>query len=462
MAHRFPIVSNPEDPECPICCESYKDHQASRLPCLHVFGSRCIQQWLLESNTCPVCREPALIGPHADRNRTSPPPRPPASELIRRYTQGPLLSALRSTITYRQQEETSSRQSTRENFARPPPGYRSPGRITIREGMIPLRSNQYRPGMHNGRRQFFPASEYRELMNVDLSLWTTSALERLQARIFREKENSESAISQEDLDKLHRRVRRAAYGNWHENFEEDDTFPNYQEFLTVPPGIRRPTPRGPMSASELSDSEYRWIFGHERDHHASSRVVGNGSSSPPARQSRVSLHLTTTNIGSSSYSTREAEPNIPVTEGNRLSRHHHSAGQADHEHSRGYTPDSERTIVGGIYNTSQNPSRSSSNHHDGHRPVTRSLTRQGDAATTRSSPHASPFRNYESHSGTTHPSHASSRSNAPRLTRSTLQAIPEESSVHDRSSRRRNAADNSRGSLSSLEGLHISRSNTRR
>ena len=43
---------------CCICYDSYEEssgHDAVRLNCLHAFGRKCIIQWALESNICPVC-----------------------------------------------------------------------------------------------------------------------------------------------------------------------------------------------------------------------------------------------------------------------------------------------------------------------------------------------------------------------------------------------------------------------
>ena len=43
---------------CSICYDSYEEssgHDAVRLNCQHAFGRKCIIQWALESNICPVC-----------------------------------------------------------------------------------------------------------------------------------------------------------------------------------------------------------------------------------------------------------------------------------------------------------------------------------------------------------------------------------------------------------------------
>ena len=44
--------------DCPICFDTIHEHEACALPCMHAFHSRCIDPWLYEHNTCPVCRHP--------------------------------------------------------------------------------------------------------------------------------------------------------------------------------------------------------------------------------------------------------------------------------------------------------------------------------------------------------------------------------------------------------------------
>lgn len=43
---------------CSICLEPYdesQEHEAYRLNCQHAFGRKCINEWALRSNKCPVC-----------------------------------------------------------------------------------------------------------------------------------------------------------------------------------------------------------------------------------------------------------------------------------------------------------------------------------------------------------------------------------------------------------------------
>lgn len=44
-------------PRCVICCEEFTIGQlVVRMPCDHVFEKACVEPWLKENNTCPVCR----------------------------------------------------------------------------------------------------------------------------------------------------------------------------------------------------------------------------------------------------------------------------------------------------------------------------------------------------------------------------------------------------------------------
>jgi hypothetical protein len=43
---------------CPICVMDFefKSNDPRELPCKHVFHQQCIQPWLENRNTCPLCR----------------------------------------------------------------------------------------------------------------------------------------------------------------------------------------------------------------------------------------------------------------------------------------------------------------------------------------------------------------------------------------------------------------------
>jgi hypothetical protein len=64
---QFTHVANLDDEACAICFRPYSDgisgtvednvpDYPTQLPCGHVMGYACIQQWTTQSNTCPFCR----------------------------------------------------------------------------------------------------------------------------------------------------------------------------------------------------------------------------------------------------------------------------------------------------------------------------------------------------------------------------------------------------------------------
>jgi len=49
--------SNQESKTCAICCEEFRlGVQVRLLPCLHMYHVACIDRWLSQSRTCPVCK----------------------------------------------------------------------------------------------------------------------------------------------------------------------------------------------------------------------------------------------------------------------------------------------------------------------------------------------------------------------------------------------------------------------
>lgn len=42
--------------DCPICYDTMKDDNSSTMNCSHSFHTACIDRWLEESDTCPMCR----------------------------------------------------------------------------------------------------------------------------------------------------------------------------------------------------------------------------------------------------------------------------------------------------------------------------------------------------------------------------------------------------------------------
>ncbi|XP_035287865.1 E3 ubiquitin-protein ligase RNF6-like [Anguilla anguilla] len=49
---------------CSVCINEYaQGNKLRRLPCAHEFHIHCIDRWLSENNTCPICRQPVLSAP---------------------------------------------------------------------------------------------------------------------------------------------------------------------------------------------------------------------------------------------------------------------------------------------------------------------------------------------------------------------------------------------------------------
>ncbi|CAG5121354.1 unnamed protein product, partial [Candidula unifasciata] len=43
--------------QCAVCIEPYKAHDVIRiLPCRHVFHKSCVDPWLLDQRSCPMCK----------------------------------------------------------------------------------------------------------------------------------------------------------------------------------------------------------------------------------------------------------------------------------------------------------------------------------------------------------------------------------------------------------------------
>ncbi|XP_061660681.1 E3 ubiquitin-protein ligase RNF6 isoform X2 [Syngnathoides biaculeatus] len=50
---------------CSVCINEYaQGNKLRRLPCSHEFHIHCIDRWLSENNTCPICRQPILTTHH--------------------------------------------------------------------------------------------------------------------------------------------------------------------------------------------------------------------------------------------------------------------------------------------------------------------------------------------------------------------------------------------------------------
>lgn len=48
-----------EQTKCLICLEEFGDgDDVKTLPCLHIYHQKCVERWLHEDNSCPVCKTP--------------------------------------------------------------------------------------------------------------------------------------------------------------------------------------------------------------------------------------------------------------------------------------------------------------------------------------------------------------------------------------------------------------------
>jgi hypothetical protein len=46
-----------KDTECAICFTKIQAKMLYRLPCEHIFHEDCIKKWIIEQNSCPLCRK---------------------------------------------------------------------------------------------------------------------------------------------------------------------------------------------------------------------------------------------------------------------------------------------------------------------------------------------------------------------------------------------------------------------
>ncbi|XP_073677104.1 RING finger protein 148 isoform X2 [Garra rufa] len=67
-----PVVES-EDMSCVVCTDSFKlNEQVTVLPCRHLYHKKCIEPWLLDHPTCPMCKFHILKG-KIDEERDEPP-----------------------------------------------------------------------------------------------------------------------------------------------------------------------------------------------------------------------------------------------------------------------------------------------------------------------------------------------------------------------------------------------------
>lgn len=85
MAPHFPTVTQKDlrdsrgEKSCSICCVDYADgHIPVRTPCNHIFGQNCLAAWLVDHDTCPMCRTDIAgrrRAPERSSRRDEPPSR---------------------------------------------------------------------------------------------------------------------------------------------------------------------------------------------------------------------------------------------------------------------------------------------------------------------------------------------------------------------------------------------------
>jgi len=55
-----PNPDQTEPPTCLICqCSYVADEDIKKLPCTHDFHSACVDAWLVDNDTCPLCTQKA-------------------------------------------------------------------------------------------------------------------------------------------------------------------------------------------------------------------------------------------------------------------------------------------------------------------------------------------------------------------------------------------------------------------
>lgn len=78
-----------DDPLCPICTDRFEvGSEAKEMPCKHLYHANCIIPWLVQHNSCPVCRHPLPPQRGSDNNAARPQPSAHASEAVSRGVTG--------------------------------------------------------------------------------------------------------------------------------------------------------------------------------------------------------------------------------------------------------------------------------------------------------------------------------------------------------------------------------------
>ncbi|VAH65037.1 unnamed protein product [Triticum turgidum subsp. durum] len=78
-----------DDPVCPVCTERFEiGSEAREMPCKHLYHASCIIPWLVQHNSCPVCRHPLPPQRGSDNNAARPQPSAQAGEAVSRGVDG--------------------------------------------------------------------------------------------------------------------------------------------------------------------------------------------------------------------------------------------------------------------------------------------------------------------------------------------------------------------------------------
>ena len=56
---------------CVICLDDIDSKNIYKLDCCHVYHQKCIDEWLLKQNTCPICRKECSNKENKENKKTN-------------------------------------------------------------------------------------------------------------------------------------------------------------------------------------------------------------------------------------------------------------------------------------------------------------------------------------------------------------------------------------------------------